>query len=73
MSPHVKHAHMYSKGILSMLAHQNSNFKSELVSIIDSQSLDGGVNVIQLETAAGAAIKNFTGAVGEYVYSHIRA
>ena len=28
------------------------------------QSLDGGVNVIQLETAAGAAIKNFGGAVG---------
>ena len=28
------------------------------------QSLDGGVNVIQLETAAGAAIKNFSGAVG---------
>jgi len=29
-----------------------------------TQSLDGGINVIQLETAAGAAIKNFSGAVG---------
>ncbi|CAI8047801.1 UTP--glucose-1-phosphate uridylyltransferase [Geodia barretti] len=32
--------------------------------IVNRKSLDGGVNVIQLETAAGAAIKNFNGAVG---------
>jgi UTP--glucose-1-phosphate uridylyltransferase len=32
--------------------------------IANRKSLDGGVNVIQLETAAGAAIKNFNGAVG---------
>ena len=28
------------------------------------QTLDSGVNVIQLETAAGSAIKNFSGAIG---------
>lgn len=32
--------------------------------IVNRKCLDGGVNVIQLETAAGAAIKNFQGAVG---------
>jgi len=32
--------------------------------IVNRKSLDGGINVIQLETAAGAAIKNFSGAVG---------
>lgn len=30
-----------------------------------SQSLGGGINVIQLETAAGAAIRNFSKAVGQ--------
>lgn len=29
------------------------------------QTLNGGTNVIQLETAAGAAIRNFHGAVGK--------
>ena len=29
------------------------------------QSLNGGINVIQLETAVGSAIKNFSGAVGQ--------
>ena len=29
------------------------------------QTLDNGLNVIQLETAVGAAIKNFEGAMGE--------
>ena len=29
------------------------------------QTLNGGTNVIQLETAAGAAIRNFQGAVGK--------
>lgn len=28
------------------------------------QTLDSGVNVIQLETAVGAAIKSFEGAIG---------
>lgn len=34
-------------------------------SLPPSQTLNGGTNVIQLETAAGAAIRNFHGAVGE--------
>lgn len=29
------------------------------------QTLDNGVNVIQLERAVGAAIKSFEGAIGE--------
>lgn len=29
------------------------------------QHLDSGVNVIQLETAAGAAMKDFSGAIGK--------
>lgn len=32
--------------------------------IANRKTVDGGINVIQLETAAGAAIKNFRGAVG---------
>lgn len=32
--------------------------------IVNPKSLDGGTNIIQLEMAAGAAIKNFAGAVG---------
>lgn len=30
------------------------------------QTLDNGVNVVQLETAVGAAIKSFEGAIGEF-------
>ena len=29
------------------------------------QTLDNGLNVIQLETAAGSAIKSFSGALGQ--------
>ncbi|CAF1573564.1 unnamed protein product, partial [Didymodactylos carnosus] len=32
--------------------------------IVNNKSTDKGVNVIQLETASGAAIKNFEGAIG---------
>lgn len=32
--------------------------------IVNHKLLDRGLNVIQLETAAGAAIKNFKGAYG---------
>jgi UTP--glucose-1-phosphate uridylyltransferase len=32
--------------------------------IVNNKSLDKGINVIQLETASGAAIKNFNGALG---------
>jgi len=38
------------------------------------QQLDDGSNVIQLETAAGAAIKNFKSAVGMLMhFRHLRA
>lgn len=33
---------------------------------MNPKHLDRGLDVIQLETAAGAAIKNFKGACGEY-------
>jgi UTP--glucose-1-phosphate uridylyltransferase len=38
--------------------------KMELEVIVNPKHLEQGVDVIQLETAAGAAIKNFKGAVG---------
>lgn len=34
--------------------------------IVNPKHLDRGVDVIQLETAAGAAIKNFKGACGKF-------
>jgi UTP--glucose-1-phosphate uridylyltransferase len=33
--------------------------------IVNSKSLDNGLNVIQLETAVGAAMKSFEGGLGE--------
>ena len=33
-----------------------------------SQTLENGTNVIQLETAAGAAIQNFKGAMGKHAH-----
>lgn len=35
------------------------------------QTLDNGVNVVQLETAVGAAIKSFEGAIGEFYTNQI--
>jgi UTP--glucose-1-phosphate uridylyltransferase len=33
--------------------------------IVNNKSLDNGLNVIQLETAVGAAMKSFEGGLGE--------
>jgi UTP--glucose-1-phosphate uridylyltransferase len=33
--------------------------------IVNNKSLDNGVNVLQLETAVGAAMKSFEGGLGE--------
>jgi UTP--glucose-1-phosphate uridylyltransferase len=33
--------------------------------IVNNKSLDNGLNVIQLETAVGAATKSFEGGLGE--------
>ncbi len=34
--------------------------------IRNPKTLDSGLNIIQLEEAAGAAIRNFKGAIGEF-------
>lgn len=39
--------------------------------IINHKSLGNGTNVIQLETAVGAAMKSFNGSVGESLFSFI--
>ena len=36
--------------------------------IVNPKHLDNGLHVIQLETAAGAAIKNFKGACGKLIF-----
>lgn len=41
------------------------NNELEMEVIVNPKHLDRGLDVIQLETAAGAAIKNFRGACGE--------
>ncbi|XP_077993275.1 UTP--glucose-1-phosphate uridylyltransferase-like [Glandiceps talaboti] len=38
--------------------------KLDMEIIVDHKTLENGINVIQLETACGSAIKNFEGAVG---------
>lgn len=39
----------------------------EMEVIVNPKHLDRGVDVIQLETAAGAAVKNFKGACGKRI------
>ena len=38
--------------------------------IVNHKTTDKGINVIQLETAAGAAIKSFDGAIGKIYDNH---
>ena len=49
---------------LSAMKRCVENNELEMEVIVNPKHLDRGLDVLQLETAAGAAIKNFKGAVG---------
>jgi UTP--glucose-1-phosphate uridylyltransferase len=48
---------------------ENKNLHMEV--IVNHKVTDKGLNVIQLETAAGAAIKSFEGAIGINVPANV--
>uniref|UniRef100_T1JGE7 UTP--glucose-1-phosphate uridylyltransferase n=1 Tax=Strigamia maritima TaxID=126957 RepID=T1JGE7_STRMM len=49
---------------LSAIKHIIEDTGMHMEIIVNHKSLDNGMNVIQLETASGAAVKNFNGALG---------
>lgn len=57
---------------LSSIKRIIDNGSLEMEVIVNPKTLDNGINVIQLETAVGAAMKCFEGSIGSIFYRYFQ-